>query len=74
MEKSYERIKRYRIDRKLSQPAVVERLSKLGVEINQSTLSRYESGKYPLTEDVIKGLSKIYNVSVVDIMFSDEEK
>lgn len=74
MEKSCDRIKKFREDRGLSQPKVIELMKELGVDINQSTLSRYESGKYPLTEDVIKSLAKIYNVSIIDIMFSKSEQ
>lgn len=74
MEKSCERIKKYRKMNKYSQPYVVDELKKLGININQSTLSRYENGKYPLTEDIIKGLATIYSVSVIDILFGDSEK
>lgn len=74
MTKSYERIKKYRADKDLTQPQVVQKLKELGIQINQSTLSRYESGKYPLTEDIIKGLSIIYNVSVIDILFDKDER
>lgn len=63
------RIERLRTRQKLTQTALADELNRrLGAEYVQATVSRWESGKLPVPDDVKLALAEIFRVSVVYVM------
>lgn len=61
-------IKKYRLQRKMSQKELADKLETVAVYICRGSISRIESGERTVTDIEIEGISKILGVSV-DVLF-----
>jgi transcriptional regulator with XRE-family HTH domain len=67
------RLKIARINARLLQDQVIEKLKDRGYDITQVTLSRYENDKREVGIELLRQLSLIYKVSVETIIWDQEE-
>lgn len=63
------RLKKLRKDAGLSQKQLAEK-----IYVSQSTMSKYESGKSPMTIGKVVALAKLYNVCVDYVIGLTDEK
>lgn len=68
-----ERLKIYRKKAGLSQREAAEKLSEQGVKTTQATLSRYENNEFDTPANVIRTMTKIYNVDASLLLFDPSE-
>lgn len=67
------RLKKAREKAKLKQEDVILKLNKLGFDVKQSSLSRYENDKREMELKLLKALADIYQVNVLKIIYDDDE-
>lgn len=67
------RIKLARIKNRLSQSEAVDMLSKNRITITQSYLSKMENDINEPDIGQLKAFSKIYNIDILDLIFSTDE-
>lgn len=63
-----EKLKYYRELNKLSQSQVSNRLQLIGIDIPKNSLQRLENGKRILRDYELAGFSKIFNVSIDEML------
>ncbi len=64
-------VKKYRLEKKMSQQNLSDRLETLGVYICRGSISRIEDKARTVTDIELCGLAQILGVSVLDLLNND---
>ena len=63
-----ERISRFRVDMRISQRELADRLQLVGLDMDKNAVQRIEAGKRFVTDIELIGLSKVLNKSLEDLL------